>query len=673
MVRYRNLTGDEIGIMESQGCLSEDWTRFRVPECGQDGQHIPFDTSRFRNLRCSGDVRVGIQQGVHELPGGIVLPSGLYDVTLHNVRIGNDVLISGVHQYIANYQIDDHVRIQDIERMAVTGRTTFGNGVLVRVINEGGGREIPIYYGLTAQTAYLIALYRHRTPMVDRLVSWIERYSLESASDMGMVGAHSVIIGCRVIENLRIGPWAHLEDAGYLSEGTIRSCKEDPARIGLQVHASHFIQCEGSSISENVIVSHCFIGQSTELAKQYSAEHSVFFANCGGYHGEACSIFAGPFTITHHKATLLIAGYFSFLNAGSGSNQSNHMYKLGPNHQGIVERGSKTASDSYMLWPMRVGAFTLIMGRHYGNSDTTDLPFSYLIEHEGSSLLIPAVNLRSIGTIRDSRKWPKRDRRKAPERLDAINFHLLTPYTVSRMAAGCRVLQDLIEQAAPDQLHLSYQGVIIHRTAVERGIHLYQLAIERYLGNVIVQHIYETPFTTIEEIREALHPHTMLGRGEWVDAAGLIAPKECLDDLTAGISEGSIKTLAEADARIRQIAEEFEAYELSWAADQTKEVFDVDLTAMTAEQLAGIIERWVAAVTELDDLRCLDAEKEFSSSAKIGYAIDGSPEERDQEHRKIHGTIPDNESIREIRRRLVTKQQTAEGLLRRLRSMVMTR
>ena len=58
--------------------------------------------------------------------------------------------------------------------------------------------------------------------------------------------------------------------------------------------------------------------------------------------------FAGPYKVTHHKSTLLIAGMFSFMNAGSGSNQSNHMYKLGPIHQGTLERGAKTTSDSYI-------------------------------------------------------------------------------------------------------------------------------------------------------------------------------------------------------------------------------------------------------------------------------------------------------------------------------------
>ena len=74
------------------------------------------------------------------------------------------------------------------------------------------------------------------------------------------------------------------------------------------------------------------------------------------------------------------------MNAGSGSNQSNHMYKLGPIHQGIVERGGKTTSNSYILWPAQIGAFSLIMGRHYNNADTSDMPFSYLIEDKNETI-----------------------------------------------------------------------------------------------------------------------------------------------------------------------------------------------------------------------------------------------------------------------------------------------
>ena len=72
------------------------------------------------------------------------------------------------------------------------------------------------------------------------------------------------------------------------------------------------------------------------------------------------------------------------------------MYKLGPIHQGAMERGAKTTSDSYILWPARVGAFSfgylwgflsadflifipligafsLVMGRHVNHADTSGI------------------------------------------------------------------------------------------------------------------------------------------------------------------------------------------------------------------------------------------------------------------------------------------------------------
>ena len=96
-----------------------------------------------------------------------------------------------------------------------------------------------------------------------------------------------------------------------------------------------------------------------------------------------------------------------------------------------------------MLWPAKVGAFTVVMGRHYRNSDTSDLPFSYLIEHEDESILVPAVNLKSVGTVRDAKKWPKRDNRKDPKKLDLINFKLLSPYTIQKMLNSCKLLRNL--------------------------------------------------------------------------------------------------------------------------------------------------------------------------------------------------------------------------------------
>ncbi|MDP4206868.1 MAG: DUF4954 family protein, partial [Bacteroidota bacterium] len=403
---YRKLTKEEIGQMIMQGCTCDDWNLIEVKE--------GFSPENINNCKFSSHIRLGRFEEEVNLFGGITFKSGIYNAWLHNCIIEDNVMIYNVRGYIANYKIDRRAVIHNITTLAVDGVTSFGNGTRIETINEGGGREVPIYDYLSTHVAYIIALYRHKEKVISALEKLVSDYVKYVSSNMGTIGAGAQIINCDTIKNVKIGAAAHIEGARKLYNGSINSSFEAPVNIGDDVIMDNFIICSGSRVTDATLISNCFIGQGCELDKHYSAVHSLFFANCQGSHGEACSIFAGPYTVTHHKSTLLIAGMFSFLNAGSGSNQSNHLYKLGPIHQGVVERGTKTTSDSYVLWPSHIGAFTLIMGRHYKHSDTSDFPFSYLIENKDESILVPGINLKSIGTIRDTQKWPKRDKRKDP-------------------------------------------------------------------------------------------------------------------------------------------------------------------------------------------------------------------------------------------------------------------
>jgi len=538
---YRALTQDEIKALESKNCSAQDWNLVRVAE--------GFDTERVKNAHFSGPVFIGSLKKKVSLFGGVQKNAGIYNATIHNCRIGNDVYISNVEDYIANYNIEDDVIINHVALLAVDGESAFGNGTEVSVVNEGGGREIPIYDHLSSHVAYIIAMYRHRKTVIEKLKDLIAQYVASVTSATGLVGQGAKITDCGTLRNINVGKAAVLDGASRLENGSINSLPEDPTFVGTNVIADDFILASGAKVRDNSILTHCFVGQATELARQYSAEHSVFFANCGGYHGEACAVFAGPYTVTHHKSTLLIAGLFSFLNAGSGSNQSNHMYKLGPVHQGIVERGSKTTSDSYMLWPAKVGAFTMVMGRHYANSDTSDLPFSYIIEHEDESVLVPGVNLRSVGTVRDARKWPNRDKRKGPKKLDLISFNLLTPYTVQKIINGLKVLRQLKESSGQTSQNFYYNGVKIKRSSLENGINFYKIAIDRYLGNILVRRLRENEFSTIDDLRAILAVNTQIGKGTWVDLAGLVAPQETIEKLLTQIENKNLSSLEDVNLR----------------------------------------------------------------------------------------------------------------------------
>ncbi len=659
--KWSPLTSAQISQLTARGCTSCDWSKVQVAE--------GFDAERVKTTHFSGDVRLGLFQKDVRFCGGLTRPCGISNATIHNCRIGDNVYINQVKTYIANYSIEDDVIIENIDQMTVDGQTAFGNGTDVTVINEAGGREIPIYDFLSAQLAYIIALYRHRPKTIEKLRAMIAAYADSVKSSMGLVASGAKIINSRIIKNVKVGPAATIEAVSRLENGSINSSPHDPIYIGPGVFARNFIICSGSKVTDGTILSNCFVGQGVELAKQYSAENSVFFANSGGYHGEACAIFAGPYTVTHHKSTLLIAGLFSFLNAGSGTNQSNHMYKLGPVHQGVVERGSKTASDSYMLWPAKVGAFTVVMGRHYRNSDTSDLPFSYLIEHEDESVLVPAVNLRSVGTVRDARKWPKRDKRKDPKKLDLINFKLLSPYTVQKMLNGCELLQNIKNTEGETTDYFAYQGVRIKKDCLDKGIKLYQTGIDKFLGNCLIHRLEGKQFATVQDLQKALKPQTDVGLGKWVDLAGEFVPEQLVSKILDDIESGTLANLDQVGKVFVSTYETYPEYEWAWAANVLQQRLGKTIDAINPKDIIEMTNKWKSAVIELDNMLRADAKKEFAPTAQIGYGLDGRTQERTEDFAQVRGDFENNDFVREIDRHIEEKTRLADELVGRMKKI----
>lgn len=658
---YRHLTEDEVLQLKSQSCLADDWRKVWVAE--------KFTTEYVHHTRFSGEVRLGVFETEFLLPGGIRKHAGLRHVTLHHVTVGDNCCIENVQNYIANYEIGHDTFIENVDIMLVDGISKFGNGVEVAVLNETGGREVLINDKLSAHLAYITTLYRHRPDLIARIKAITDFYSNKHASAVGTVGSHVMILNTGSIKNVRVGDYCRISGTCRLYNGSINSNEEAPVHIGDGVICDDFIISSGSSVDDGAMLTRCFIGQACKLGHNYSASDSLFFSNCQGENGEACAIFAGPFTVTHHKSTLLIAGMFSFMNAGSGSNQSNHMYKLGPIHQGTLERGAKTTSDSYILWPARVGAFSLVMGRHVNHSDTSNLPFSYLIEQNNTTFLVPGVNLRSVGTIRDAQKWPKRDNRKDSNRLDFINYNLLSPYTVQKMFKGREILWSLRRASGELSDIYSFHSAKIRNSALKKGIGFYETAIHKFLGNSVIKRLEEIDFHTDEDIRERLKPDTSVGTGEWVDISGLIAPKSEVDALIERIESGEINRLKSINAEFERMHQNYYTYEWTWAYEKLEEYYGVHPSEMTAADIIHIVEQWKMAVVGLDRMVYEDAKKEFSLASMTGFGADGSRIEKEQDFEQVRGDFESNPFVTAVLKHIEVKTALGDELIARMQKV----
>ncbi|MCX6150826.1 MAG: DUF4954 family protein [Ignavibacteriales bacterium] len=660
-MNFRNLTESEIKTLTNQGCSATEWTKIQVKE--------KFLPERIRNVNFSGENFLGEFQKTISFASGLEKLSGIYNCSVHNCTIGDDVYLSNICT-LANYEIEKNVVVENVQTLVVTGKSSFGNGVELEILNEGGGRGLKIYESLSSQIAYLMVLYRHDKKLVENLERMIEEFVAGKTSTKGILKEGCKINNCVSITNVNVGAFASLTGANKLENGTIVSKAEAPTSVGTGVLAKDFIIHTGTKIDSFVMLDKCFVGQGVTLGKQYSAENSAFFANCEGFHGEAVALFAGPYTVTHHKSTLMIAGLFSFFNAGSGTNQSNHMYKLGPLHQGILERGSKTGSFSYMLWESRVGAFSAVIGKHYTNFDCTNFPFSYINEENGKTVLTPAMNLLTVGTKRDSEKWPARDRRKDSEKLDLIHFDLFSPFTVGKMVKANKILQELYEKASKEQEYVSYGGLHINRLMLRTSTKYYEMGIKIFMGKCLMAKLNGVaPVLKIEELKLKLSENVTENISDWVDVSGLLAPSTVIQNLLAEIADAKVINVDELQSRLKLIFNNYNEAEWNWGLKLIEARLGIKLNEMTQKHFVQIISDWKDNSIKLNNMIAKDAQREFDALSKIGFGIDGTDEEKDKDFEAVRGTYEGNKFVKQLASENKSNEEKAASLIKMIEEL----
>ena len=454
----------------------------------------------------------------------------------------------------------------------------------------------------------------------------------------GKIKEYAKIINARLIKNSLIDPYATIENTDEINNTTVISTKECPSYIGTSVILTDSIVLKGAHIVDGTVIKKAFIGEGVKLGRQFSCEDSLLFANCEGEHGEMFSIFAGPYTVTHHKATLLIASHFSFFNAGSGTNQSNHMYKLGPYHHGFMERGCKTGSNSYILWPSHIGAFSTVIGAHYDNVDTSDFPFSYITEHGyHQTRLIPALNLFGVGLSRDENKWKDRDRRKGDKK-DLIIFDVFSPYTVSKMLKSESILKEIKkENNDNNEKFLTYKNMIIKKSSLDKYSKRYSIAIDLYLHNKILSYISNS--NNIEEIISNLQYEENNIFENWVDIGGLICAKQRIDNIIKDLEDNKINDIKTLTSEFQKLYNLYSKDEKSWVLNMAKSRYNIK--SIDKNTISNLLEKHKSLLDEAYNIFYKDVQKEYDISKMVSSGIDDKTiMEKDFE--AVRGTVNDN-------------------------------
>lgn len=309
------------------------------------------------------------------------------------------------------------------------------------------------------------------------------------------------------------------------------------------------------------------------------------------------------------------------------------------------------------------------MGRHVNHPDTSGMPFSYLIEHGSKSYLVPGANLKSVGTIRDAQKWPRRDKRTDPNKLDCINFNLLSPYTIQKMLQGINTLQGLKKTSGETSETYSFQSTTIKNHSLEKGINLYTLAVHKFMGNSIIKRLEGGAFADIDDLHRRMKPTDCLGQGEWIDLLGLIVPKQAVSNEIEHIVSTPGYTLEETEAFFRDMHKRYYDMEWTWVCDVMPRWYGKTYEQLTPEDIIGIVKKWNESVVALDRMLYDDARKEFSMVSRIGFGVDGSTEQRDFDFEQVRGEFESDAFVKMVCKHIEDKTALGNELIERLKSL----
>ncbi len=591
---YRPLTSEEIEVLKSNDCWAEDWTSINVSE--------DFKPNYMHRVMLYGEVNIGAFNKNVEVSQGFVKHSGINNATLRNVTIGDDCLIENVGNFINNYTIGDDCYISNISTMETTEGATFGEGNLVSVLNEVGEGNVILFSDLNSQLAAFMVKHFSDRELKENIRQLIKTDIENKAPERGQIGSNVKIVNTKEITNCVINDLCEVNGASRLSDCTLLGSVHGNVYIGTGVIIENSIIAEGSSVINSVKIQDCFVGEACQLSNGFTASASVFFANSYMSNGEACAAFCGPFTASHHKSSLLIGGMFSFYNAGSATNFSNHAYKMGPMHWGILERGSKTASGAYLLMPATLGSFSVCFGKLMHHPNTRNLPFAYLIADGDKMFLIPGRNITTVGLYRDIKKWPKRDLRAQENRKSIVNFDWLSPFSVGEILKGKKILESLREVTGDNVSQYLYHEYIIPATSLHKGIKYYDIALRIYMGAVLKRVLKRDPAIT--------PPSTQTGVGDWDDLSGLLLPVSEEDRIIADLKDGTIETIQELIRRFEEIDANYREYQWAWTYKMICDYYHI--SEITLEDANRIHEDYIKArrswIAEIKK----DAEKEYA-------------------------------------------------------------
>jgi hypothetical protein len=234
------------------------------------------------------------------------------------------------------------------------------------------------------------------------------------------------------------------------------------------------------------------------------------------------------------------------------------------------------------------------------------------------------------------------------------------------MQKGLDILLKLKDISGETTEVFAYRNTLISKSALNKGIDLYEKAIYKFLGNSVISRINKCNIQTWNQLLECLKPQHTIGQGEWSDLAGLIAPKTEISLLIKSIEKKEKSGLIQIEQEFKNLHSKYYEYEWTWAAELLVEITGKQIKDLKISDIISLVKKWKESVIGLDQMLYEDAKKEFGMDSMTGFGMDGNKTTQKLDFEKVRGNFESNDFVNEILSHINRKTALGDSVLEKL-------
>ena len=688
---WRHLSQNEMATLIRNNNVATDWNSILVGNS--------FNPDVIRDNVFVGFVRMGNMTNDVLQYHDLRLPVGISKSYIHSCDLGDNVAIHNV-RYLSHYIIGDKCMLFNIDEMACTDHSKFGNGIIkegepenvrvyLEIMNETGCRQVCPFDGMIAADAYLWGKYIDDTPLQQRLKELTQARYDSRRGYYGTVGERCVIKNSSIIKDVKIGDCCYIKGASKIKNVTINSSDKEPTQIGENVIMVNGIVGFGCNIFYSTTSIRFILGSNSKLKYGARLINSFLGDNSTISCCEVLNNLIFPAHEQHHNNSFLIASLImGQSNIAAGAT-------LGSNHNSRTPDGEIVAGRGF--WPglccsvkhsCKFASFTLLAKADYNYEMNIPLPFALISNnYQNDSLdITPAFWWQYDMYALQRNTWKFNNRDSRVRKLQNIEFDTFAPDSMEEVIAAMKLLEvqtakawlhkngDFEEksyeelrsighkllngsQEDVDCLEVLGEGMEHSKRKVRilkvwNAYHAYADMLINYAVTNALTYLDKNPEATLTSITEKFESER---RRVWINFGGQLMCEQDVDQLRKDITDGVLASWDDIHNRYNEIWKRYPEDKLRHAYLSMRFVFQ-------AKRIGP--EEWQKALKrEIEILRFIETQVTVSRAKDYTNPFRQATFRNEDEMNAAYGPLEDNSFIKKVSKETPEKISKIEALL----------